>query len=180
MASFIANIKIKIGRIILARRMKKVQRNAQFRNFETSKKIGLIFNATEQSTYDKARKFIKLLKQKNLQVNALGFVDSKEVLDFFKSESDLNFFSRKNLNWFGKPNNPNTQEFIENQFDILIDLSLVEDFPILYIVGLSKADFKVGCVKETANYYDFMIDLGEQKDLDVFIKQINNYLQMIQ
>ncbi len=157
-----------------------MSRNAQFKNFDNSKTVGVIFNATEQATYDKARHFIQFLKKKDLKVVALGFVDSKQVLDFFKSGTDFNFFSRKNLNWFGKPNNPNTQEFIENQFDILIDLSIVEDFPLQYIVGLSNACFKVGCVKETSNYYDFMIDLGENKNLEILIKQINNYLEMIQ
>lgn len=179
MASVIKNIKIKFGRFILEKRIVKLQRNANFKNLEQSKNIGVIFNATHQDTYELARKYIDNLQKKGLSVKALGFVDSKQVLDFYQKSLHFDFFSRKNLNWYGKPNNPNTDEFIDTKFDILIDLSIVEDFPIQYVVGLSKADFKVGCVKDSKNFYDFMIELGDKKVLKYFIEQLNHYFEMI-
>ena len=175
----VQNIRNKIGWWILNKSIKKLTRNTSFQNYSTAKKVGVIFNATQQDTYDLARKYIKDLTNRNIKVSALGFVNSKEVLDFYKKSSSFDFFSRKNLNWYSKPNNPNTQEFINEEFDILIDLSIVEDFPIQYIVGLSKAQFKVGCVKENENFYDFMIQLNEQKELSYFIEQLEHYLGMI-
>lgn len=179
MADFIQDIKVKIGWWILNKSIKKLKRNASFQNYSTAKKVGVIFNATQQNTYELARKYIKSLSDKGMQVNALGFVNSKEVLDFYQKSSHFDFFSKQNLNWYSKPNNPNTQDFINGEFDILIDLSIVEDFPIQYIVGLSKAKFKVGCVKKNENFYDFMLQLNEKKELSYFIEQLEYYLGMI-
>jgi hypothetical protein len=179
LASLIKNINIKFGRFILEKRIARLERNANFKNLSQSKSIGVIFNATHQDTYETARKYIATLQKRGLNVKALGFVDSKQVLDFYQKSVHFDYFSRKNLNWYGKPNNPNTDEFILSKFDILIDLSIIEDFPIQYVVGLSKADFKVGCVKDSRNFYDFMIELGEKKDLKYFIDQLNHYFEMI-
>jgi len=178
-ASFIKNIKENIGRWVLNNHLKKSYRNPQFINYDKAKTIGVIFNATHQDTYEIARKYIKTLSEKDIIIKALGFVDSQEILDFYQKSIYFEYFSRKNLNWYNKPNNPNTKEFIDTPFDILIDLSLIEDFPIQYIVALSKARFKVGCVKETENYYDFMIRLDKNHQLQYFIEQLDHYFEMI-
>lgn len=179
MANIFKNIKSSIGQFVLKNAIAKTHRRAQFHNYSSSKSIGVVFNATHQDTYEIARDYIKKLIDSNHQVKALGFVDSKEVLDFYQKNIHFDFFSRKNLNWYGKPNNPNTKEFISSEFDILIDLSIVEDYSIQYIVGLSKAQFKVGSVKKSKNYYDFMIDITQQKTLPFLIQQIDHYIQMI-
>jgi len=180
LANFISNIKLKFAWWVLEKAHKKAKRDASFQNFSTAKNIGIIFNASQQETYEIAKKYIQTLsKKEGVKLKALGFVDSKEVLDFYQKTNNFEYFSRKNLNWYGKPNNPNTQSFIETKFDMLIDLSLIDDFPIQYIVGLSKASFKVGCVKSNKEFYDFMIDLGEKTNLKFFIEQLEHYLGMI-
>ena len=180
MANFISNIKIKFAYWLLDKAHKKQKRDASFQNYLTAKNIGVIFNASQQETYETAKKYIQILSNKEgIKVNALGFVNSKEVLDFYKKTNNFDYFSRKNLNWYGKPNNPNTQTFLQTKFDMLIDLSLVEDYPIQYIVALSKASFKVGCVKTNQDFYDFMIDLGDKSNLKFFIEQLERYLGMI-
>ena len=179
MAYLFQNTREQIGRWILKKRIKNKYRNSQFLNYSNANNIGIIFNATHQNTYEVARKYIRALNEMNISVKALGFVDSKEVLEFYQKSIYFEFFSRKNLNWYHKPNNPNTKAFIETKFDILIDLSIVEDFPIQYIVALSEARFKVGSVKGTENYYDFMIRLDEKQDLEYFVEQIDHYLKMI-
>jgi len=179
LGNIIQNIKKNVGWWILNKSIKKVKRDASFQNYTTAKNIGIIFNATHQDTYETARKYIKTISDKGLKIKALGFVDSKEVLDFYQKSTYFDYFSRKNLNWYSKPNNPNTEEFINTKFDILIDLSIIEDFPIQYIVALSKAKFKVGCVKENENFYDFMLQLNEKKQLSFFIEQLDYYFNMI-
>ena len=180
MANFVSNIKLKFAYWILDKAHKSQKREASFQNYLTAKNIGVIFNASQQETYETAKKYIQILSNKEgVNVKALGFVDSKEVLDFYQKNNNFNYFSRKNLNWYGKPNNPNTQTFLETKFDMLIDLSLVEDYPIQYILALSESRFKVGCVKTNQDFYDFMIDLGKKSNLKFFIEQLELYLGMI-
>ena len=91
----------------------KLVRESSFQNYSSAKTVGVIFNATQQETYEIARKYIQELSKKgHLSIKALGFVDSKEVLEFYQKSLIFDYFSRKNLNWYSKPNNPNTVEFI--------------------------------------------------------------------
>jgi len=178
--SLLQNIQKKLGQWILNSKLKQHERQAAFRNYQNVATVGIIFNATQQGTYDLARQYIKKISEKGIKYKALGFVDSKQVLDFYQKSSHFDYFSRKNINWYGKPNNPSAQEFTDTEFDMLIDLSIENDYPIQYIVALSQACFKVGSKKVgQQNHYDLMIDLGEQKELAVLIEQIDFYLEMI-
>ena len=176
---FLQNTKTNIGLTVLKFKVKKLNRKRGVYNLNNAKNIGLIYNATNQSTYNSAIKLIKFLQEKNIKTNSLGYVNSKEVLNFYETSKGVDFFSRNNLNWYGKPNNPNTNNFIEKEFDILIDLSLDDDFPLQYIIALSKAKFKVGRFTSKEGYYDFMINVEEKKELNFLIDQIKHYLTMI-
>lgn len=176
---FFNNIKVRIGDIILTQRYRKLERKNKLYNFDTARNIGIIFNATQLEMYEKTKSLIKPLTDKGINVMALGFVDSKYVLDYYTYVKGFNFFSKKNLNWYGKPVNPIVDEFIKREFDILIDMSLEDYFPVHYIAALSKARFKVGWYVTKNSYYDLMIDISANKNLDFYISQINHYMAML-
>jgi len=176
--SFFSDTRLKIAFYILNKKLKRLKRKRGVFNFNTAKKIGIIYNATHQQNYEIANEFISKIKTLNNDIISLGFVDSKEVLNFYSKTIKNQFFSRKNLNWYGKPNNPFIEEFISTEFDILIDLSIINDYPIQYITALSKAKFKVGKFKDKNAYYDFMIDIKDN-DIDLLINQIYHYLNII-
>lgn len=155
-----------------------MKRKRSASNFEVAHSIGIIFNATNQASFEKASAFAQTIIAKNIQVLNIGFVDNKEQLSFFTDKKGTKFFSRKNLNWWGKPKNPSVDYFIEKPFDILIDLSLIESYPIQYIVGLSQAKMKVGKFLDKNSYYDLMIDIKKEPTLDNLIKQVGVYLSM--
>ncbi len=177
--SFFSDTRLKIAFYILNKKVKKIKRNRNVYNLNNAKNIGVIYNATHQENYEIAKKFILDITNQNNNVISLGFVDSKEVLNFYKKNEHTQFFSRKNLNWYGKPNNPFIEKFISQEFDILIDLSVINDYPIQYITALSLAKFKVGKFKNKNSYYDFMIDINDKQDIKLLTEQINHYLKII-
>lgn len=177
--SFIADIKLKIGLKILHSKMNKLQRKRGIFNFDNAKSAGIVFNASSQDSYDVANKFLKFLEEKKITVKSIGFVNSKEVRDFYRETVNTSFFSRKNINWYGKPKNENVEKFINNDFDILLDLSLTDEYPILYISALSKAKFKVGRLTGKVEYLDFMIDISKNPDYYFLIEQIKHYLSIL-
>lgn len=172
------SLKQKIGYFLLNRKIKRQKRSKTASNLEVAHSIGIIFNATNQNSYEQANAFAQSIIQRNIQVLCMGFVDNKQQLSFFTDKKGVKFFSRKNLNWLGKPKNPSVDYFIDKPFDILIDLSLKDSFPIQYIVGLSKAKMKVGRFIEKNSYYDLMIDIRKEPKLESFIKQVGVYLSM--
>ncbi|MBN2683323.1 MAG: hypothetical protein JXR58_12505 [Bacteroidales bacterium] len=176
--SIIVKIKEKIGSIILKNKRNNSRKRGVY-NFETAKTVGIILNANSQFTFETARDFVKYIQSFKIEVLSLGFVDSVEVLNFYSRQIGMDYFSKKNLNWYGKPKNPKVQEFIQKDFDILIDLSLNDYFPIQYITASSNAKFKIGRFKNESACYDLMIDISENKKLDFYIEQIKHYLSIL-
>lgn len=139
----------------------------------------MIFNATKLNSYEQARDLVTYLFDKDTQVIALGFVDHKEIIDYYANIPGFKFFSKKNLTWIGKPRNPAVDYFINKPLDILIDLSMEEHFPIQYIVGLSNAAMRVGRFTKKNSYHDLMIDISKKPELSYLIDQIRHYLEIL-
>jgi hypothetical protein len=66
-----------------------------------------------------------------------------------------------------------------NNFDILIDLSTEEVFPLKWVVSLSKAKFRVGNLSYPDNPNDLIINIKPNEDLSYLISQIKHYLNLI-
>jgi len=172
-------MKQKIGNYILNRKLNRLKRKREICNLDLAKSVGIIFNATNQKSYERASRFANFLMTKDIHILALGYVENKEMLKFYADKRGFKFFSRKNINWWGKPKNPSIDYFIEREFDILIDLSLESFFPIEYIVALSLAKLKVGRHLTEPNYFDIMIDISKERTLDNLINQVELYLSIM-
>jgi len=176
---FLKDIKEKIGYSSLNKIIEESDRNKSIRGLNSTKSVGIVFSAADQETYDKAKKLAAWFTEKKIKVSALGYVEEKEVLSYYSYYVGFDFYCKKNLNWLRKPTGHIIENFIENPIDILIDLSLVDEFPILYVVAHSQASFKVGRLSERTNYYDLMIDIEQDNTIDFLIDQVKNYLTMI-
>ena len=177
--NFLKKIQEQIGFVLLGRTIKKTVRERAVHNFNTAKLVGVVFNATEQKNYEKIRKFLSFLSDKKIRVIALGFIDNKNALNFYSYQTGVNFFSHKDLNWFRQPKCEAVNSFIDLNFDILIDFTILKWFPIQYITGLSKAKFKVGSLIENNSNYDLMIDISKNESLDYLLQQVTHYLSVI-
>lgn len=173
------SFKENIGTILLKRKAKSLIRNKKVHNLDTAKKIGIIFNASKQDNFLQIKEFTDFLLSIGIKVKAIGFVDKKEALSYFQPSTIFEYFNKKNLNWYGKPKNPIVDSFLNEKYDVLIDFSLNTFFPIKYIDALCNAEFKVGKFVENDNYYDFMININEKRELKFFINQVKHYLTII-
>jgi len=126
-----------------------------------------------------AQDFYKYLKSLNIDTWSLGFAEDESVIKAYSYQIGMNHFTKKRLNWFNKPTSSSAEQFIEKEFDLLVDLTIEKFFPLEYILGASKAKFKLGRFYEENNYYDLMIDIDKNKDLEFFIEQIKHYLSLI-
>lgn len=150
---------------------RKLQQNVVKRypgDYESAKKIGLLFNATDQQQRQTVLSFAKTLESKGKKVQLLAFYDDK------KQQPNFTFkhFSQKELNFFRRPKGLFVDDFIAEPFDILINLFLVEEPALEYISALSKAQLRVGPYTERTYCYDLMIDTSNRQDLSRFIEQI--------
>ncbi|MBI4947872.1 MAG: hypothetical protein HY840_15890 [Bacteroidetes bacterium] len=171
------NIKNVFGKYFLALEQKHVQRNKKFINIEDAKTIGIVFDASDNENFDLVKKYVTYLREMKKKVKAIGFYYQKVTPAMTYSKLEYDFFSLKDLAWNNIPNNIYVDNFIEDEYDILLDLNLNDLFPLHYISSLSKARFKVGKKSEINNsIFDMMIELGNEKNLKFYLKNIDAYL----
>ena len=179
--AIVNKMRLTVGSYFLSKEMRIRKRDMQGMGLDAARSIGVIFNAKDESSFKLIRELTDHLRGGGLrQVKALGFVPKAEVSSFLQSSQDFDFFSKQDFNWFFKPQGRKVAGFISEPFDILIDLRLNKSIPLLFIVGLSRAQFKVGRYGNNfKEFYDLMIDVEGEPELSYFIEQIKHYLTML-
>ncbi|MDY6800976.1 MAG: hypothetical protein SVU94_07105 [Bacteroidota bacterium] len=177
--NYLENIKKIIGRLSLKKNLRKNNRQVKVHNFNSAQTVGIIFNSPDEESFSIVKNFLSFLAKNNLKVFALGFVPEKKIPENLLLRKGINFFCKKDLNWFYKPKNEVIHQFMQEHFDILIDLSLKEYFPLYYIGHLSNSSFKIGRQSEKYQYQDLMIDIGKNHSIEYLIEQIKHYLTLI-
>ena len=157
------DIKSGIGRRVLASKHKSISRKVRVCNLDDAKRIGIIYNATEYISFEIIKDLVKQLMDKDVTVGVLGYVDSKDLIDHYLYRKGFDFFSKKDLNWYYRPLSAVAEQFMAEPFDLLLNLSLDDHFPIHYITALSSATFKAGRYFPGNESLDLMIDIEKEK-----------------
>lgn len=165
------NTKILIGRKVLQNKLKNLIRDTKVCNINDAKTVGIIYNATNSVSFEIIRDFTRILMQKKIEVSVLGYVDSKKLIDHYLYRKGFDFFTKNNLNWYKRPKSDTVDDFMNKPYDILINLSLDEYYPIQYVLALSPSAFKVGKYFEEPNYMDLMIDIEKEKKAMMDVKE---------
>ena len=178
--SVVTNIRKSVGAVQLKREHNRLLRDKQVCNMANASNIGIVYFLPDEETYNKVSQYVKTLQEKGKKVKALGYVENKRLTGFFMPKLSYDFLDPTGLSWNYKPVASQAKDFIEAEFDILIDLSTDNILPLMFITALSKSGFKAGLQnKEKARFLDLMISLEDEQDLDELIKQIDHYLSII-
>jgi hypothetical protein len=168
-----------IGFSFMRRKLKHRKRVKSMYSFESSKVIGVVFKTDTQSDFELVKRFLHFLNEQDNKVVALCFIDNKKVPDYYLLRKGFNFFSREDLNFFFMPKTSFILDFMEKPFDMLIDLSIDNNFPLHYISSLSQAKFKIGKQQTGRNCFDVMIDTSKQNSVESLIEQIKHYVPVL-
>lgn len=172
------NIKSKFGKFNLKKRLKNQKRKVITHNFKTAQSAGILFSSPDEHSFNAVKDFLSFLSSNDMKVYALGYVPSKKIPQQFLMRKGINFYCNTDLNWYYKPKNELVEQFINQDFDILFDLSINEYFTVNYVGSLSKARFKIG-VQNSNPYQDLVIDIKKNKSVDYLIEQIKHYLNIL-
>ena len=160
-------------------KLERFERNAM--DFDQTKSIGILFDATEDNSRKEVMKYAELLSKNGKQVKLLGFINDK----LKEASFPFKYFTKQNLSWSLVPKGTEIEEFIKKDFDVLINLYLpdrligLKNLPIEYISTFSKADLRVGPFSENHESYDLIIDTPQGTDLQHLIKQVDFFLNRI-
>jgi len=175
------NIRLKIGLSKLTKKLGKMTRKVSYSNFSQIKNIGIVWNASNTSDFLSLSKFHQKMHEKNIEVKILGYFSGKELPDQYTAIRYLTCLRRQELNFFYIPESTEANSFINNQFDVLIDLNFNKIFTLNYITVLSVASFKVGLYESERidSPFDLMMDIKNSVNTDNYMDQVVHYLEMI-
>jgi len=135
-------------------------------NLDHARTVGIVWNETDRAAYEMLKKYLDDRNKK-----------SGEIC-FSIGQGEANF-SDKDFSFFGTPKNPAVVEFINERYDLLLDISLGDSLPVQIVRALSMASFKTGWSLAEPNYFDFSIDVSRRRDAYYLAEQLIHYLNEI-
>lgn len=169
-----------MGSYTLASRAAGVNRSRQVASLNEAKSFGIIFDSGNKEDFELVKKYVNYLKEMKKKVKVVGYFSAKEIPEMTYSKLEYDFFTDKDLNLFRIPSNTFVNNFMEEEFDVLINLNIYNHFPLKYIGAMSKAKYKVGRYsEENKKYYDMLIECQDDKSFKYFLRQVDTYLSMI-
>ena len=145
-----------------------------------ARSAALLYYLPDEETYKKAETLVSQLAEMGIKTRVACYSDLKISPHYFIPKISQDIVMVKDLNWCLQPKKTFVKEFIDTEFDILIDLSLKEHLPLLYLASLSKAVLKVGRYQEDYElFYDLMIHTSDDETIDSFAEQVLHYLGKI-
>jgi hypothetical protein len=177
---YFKNIRIAAGKYLLRAEAEHVRRVKTAFNMFEARTFVILFEGSRIDDVDLVKKYVNYLKEMKKKVRVIGFFNTEFPPDFTYSKLDYEFFSIKELNWHMKPSGTFVRSFLEEEFDVLIDLNFEDHFPLTYLSTLSNAHFKVGKFStENQQIFDLLIDTAKGKTFKYLLQQVDIYLQMI-
>jgi hypothetical protein len=155
------------------------QRSTRIKTLNNSKSIGILWNPADEGSIDTYESLRKTLQIKGIKSTGIAYIDSNREMETLATITHSGFMHRRSVKWFGRPETGDGIQFIQEPFDILIDLSIFKTVALQYILVYSQAIFKVGWQGTEPNYYDLNIDVSQNPQSRYLMEQVVYYLENI-
>lgn len=171
--NFINQIRTRIHESLLRKNLPSHPIERSSISLEKALSVGFLFDGTQSEDRELVLGYAKKLKANGKKVKLLSFFDND-----LKSENfTFAHFNKKQLDWALRPKLKTVEDFMQQPFDLLINLSKKNILPLEYVAANSKARFRVGPSTEHTYCYDLMIEHTEKQSLKFFIQQVEQYLR---
>jgi hypothetical protein len=152
-----------------------------YSNLSDVKNIGIVWDASKIDEFACLSRFYQKMQESKTDVKIMGYYSGKNLPNQFTAVRYLSIIKNEELNFFYHPVSNDTNKFVNNKFDVLIDINFEKLLPLQYISSLSNAGFKVGLFEsETGNTpFDLMMDLKSPVNIEDYLNQVVHYLEMI-
>jgi hypothetical protein len=175
------NIRLKIGKLILSKKVARSKRKVSYTSFGDVKKIGVVWDASKTPEFAGLSRFHQKMSDYKIDVSILGYFPGTNLPDQYTAIRYLTCLKKDELNKFFHPDSSEARAFINNPFDILIDINFDRQVPLSYITELSIARLKVGLAHNgnSESPFDVMLNIKNPVDIDNYLTQVVHYLEMI-
>lgn len=173
--------RLKIGKAMLVKKAARTKRKVHYSNISEVKKIGIVWDASKSHEFTSLSRFHQKMSEKKIEVKIFGYFPGKSLPDQYTAIRFLTCIKDDELNFIYYPVTSESTIFIKERFDVLIDINFDKLLPLYYISSLSNAGFKVGLFESgsTNAPFDLMMEIKTPVDVDTYLVQILQYLEMI-
>lgn len=168
----IMGLRLNFARKKLTTKLDTVSREKKVVNLDSARTAGILWEFSQKDAFDLLEK--ELLAHQIKPVGLCYFKSKKAVIP-----EGINGFSRKQVSWKDAPDLQLVQDFIHEKFDLLIDLTRQNYYPLAYVTALSEAAFKIGSSGFAPNYFDLNIEFATEPEPVQLAEQILYYLKRI-
>lgn len=145
---------------------------------EFANTIGMICEITDEDSYKAIFRIFTQLQQNNRVVHLIGYIDEKFVPFYCLQQLSADYFCQKQLSWCGEPNMIQVTDFVNRDFDILLDFNYRYHAPIEAILRTSHAKFVIGSCDDYKDIYDLTIQT-ESGNYTKFLASAFTYTQKL-
>ena len=148
--------------------------------YDDAKRVALIFDAGTNGKPNFINKIIGNLEHDGKHVTTLGFFNQKRIPEGIKIGEKVGFVARKSFSVWMRPKSDVVRNFIEQRYDLLIDLTVQGPFMVKYVAGITKASYKAGVHHpDYLGVYDLLLQVNEQATDEELAVHAIHYLKII-
>jgi hypothetical protein len=175
------SIRLRAGKNLLGKKLEKTKRKVFYSNFGLVRKIAIVWDASYSDEFPVLSKFCQKMLERNVEVRILGYYPGKHLPDQYTANRYLTCIRRDELNFLYHPISSESAAFINNSFDVLIDMNFHNLLPLRYLSAMSNASFKVGLVdgEKSNSPFDLILEIGKPIRVEDYLNQAVQYLEMI-
>ncbi|MDX1630151.1 MAG: hypothetical protein R3345_15685 [Fulvivirga sp.] len=142
--------------------------------YATAQKIGILFSIDNLSKHESIKSLIKKLEADNKKVEVLAFLPKKKE----NHEFLFNFFTEKDINFWGSITSGDVLKFAAKPFDYLFYVDQQSQPILRNILAMSKAKCRIGSFnKENEPYCEMMIETKE--GIDSLVEEMYRYTKIL-
>ncbi len=141
--------------------------------------VGILWNPADEDSIETYEALRKILNGKGIKSFGLAYISSKREKETLATVSNSWLINNGNVGFFGRPRGGDGLHFMQQEFDILLDLSINKTVALQYILIHSSAKFKVGWRSEDPNLYDLEIDVTANPNCRYLMEHIIHYLEKL-
>ncbi|WP_233194490.1 hypothetical protein [Aquimarina sp. I32.4] len=122
---------------------------------------------------------LKLANELGVKSDKLKIVGYKEDLKEIEDDKDTTYYNDKSFGVTGAVKRKSLQNFINEDYDVLINFYEKDAIELNYVAAASKAKFKVGFAAVDNRINDLIIG-ATTNDTNLFISELKKYLKILQ
>jgi hypothetical protein len=136
--------------------------------------VGVIFTVEDRTKHDEIKELVKKLELDGKQVKVMSFLPkNKDNYEFM-----FDFFTEKDLSFWGAITSPLATRFADTPFDFLFYLDVTPNPLILNLIARSKSRCRIGRFWEKAHpFFELMIE--SQGDTRSLIDSAYKYTRLL-